>query len=149
MRTYDLSPLWRSTVGFDRLLDLANDAMDSGDNYPLYDIERTGKDQYQISFALPGFTPEDVTITAEQSTLTVEGRKAVNGGRDHLYQGIPARSFRRVFNLSEYIEVKDATLENGLLKITLVRELPDAMKPRRIPIEGVRQDNQKDQQQAA
>ncbi len=76
MRTYDLSPFWRSSIGFDRMLDLANDAMNDRDNYPLYDIERTGEDQYQISLALAGFTPDEITITAEQSKLTVEGRKA-------------------------------------------------------------------------
>jgi molecular chaperone IbpA len=136
MRTYDLSPLWRSTVGFDRLFDLVNDAINDSDNYPLYDIERTGEDQYQISLALAGFAPEDVTITAEQSTLKVEGRKADDGERDFLYQGIAVRPFRRVFDLSEYVQVKDATFENGMLKIVLARELPKAKKPRRIAIEG-------------
>lgn len=149
MRTYDLSPLWRSTVGFDRLFDLANDAIPSSENYPLYDIERTGEDQYQISFALAGFAPEDITITAEQSALTVEGRKARNGDRDYLYQGIPVQPFRRVFNLSEYIEVKDATFDNGMLRIPLVRALPEAMKPRRIAIDAASNDNQKDRQSQA
>jgi len=147
MRTYDLSPLWRSTVGFDRLFDLVNDAINDSDNYPLYDIERTGKDQYQISLALAGFTPEDVTITAEQSTLKVEGHKVDNGERDLLYQGIPVRPFRRVFNLSEYVQVKDARFENGMLKIVLVRQLPEAMKPRRVAIEGAGGDTE--QKQAA
>jgi molecular chaperone IbpA len=148
MRTYDLSPLWRSTVGFDRLLDLV--AINDSDNYPLYDIERTGEDRYQISLALAGFTPEEVTITAEQSTLTVEGRKANKGDHNYLHQEISVRPFRRVFSLSEYVEVKDATFENGMLKIVLVREVPEAMKPRRIAIEVAGNDNQKiEQQQAA
>jgi molecular chaperone IbpA len=148
MRTYDLSPLWRSTIGFDRLLNLANEPIDDGENYPLYDIERTAEDQYQISLALAGFTPEDVTITAEQSTLTVEGRKADEGEHDYLHRGIFVRPFRRVFNLADYVQVKDATFDNGLLRIALAREVPEAMKPRRIAIDG--NDNRTgDQTQAA
>jgi molecular chaperone IbpA len=149
MRTYDMSPLWRSTVGFDRLLNRVNDAISDSDNYPLYDIERTGEDQYEISLALAGFTPEDVTITAEQSMLTVEGRKAEKVGRNYLYQGIPVRPFRRVFNLSEYIQVKDATFENGMLRIVLAREVPEAMKPRRIAIEVAGNVNQNGEQKQA
>jgi molecular chaperone IbpA len=148
MRTYDLSPFWRSSVGFDRLFDLASDTMNDSDNYPLYDIARTGEDQYQISLALAGFSPEEITITAEQSMLTVEGRKATKGGHDYLYQGISLRPFRRTFNLAEFVQVKDATFENGMLKIALVREVPEAMKPRRIAIE-VAGDNQQIEQKAA
>jgi len=147
--TYDLSPLRRSTVGFDRLFNLANEAIDASDNYPLYDIERIGEDQYQISFALAGFTPDDVTITAEQSSLTVEGRQPRSSDRAYLYRGIPAGWFRRVFNLSEYIKVKDATFENGVLRIVLVREVPEAMKPRRIAIESAGNDNQNDRRNQA
>lgn len=150
MRTYDLSPFWRSTVGFDRLFDLVNDSMNDSDNYPLYDIERTGENQYQISLALAGFAPDEITITAEQSTLTVEGRKANKSDHDFLYQGISMRPFRRVFNLADYIQVKDATVENGMLKIALVRELPQSMKPRRIEIAVGENDNQQiEQKQAA
>jgi len=149
MRTYDLSPLWRSSVGFDRLFDLVNDTMNDSDNYPLYDIERTGEDQYQISLALAGFSPEEITITAEQSTLTVEGRKATKGDHNYLYQGISMRPFRRVFSLADYVQVKDAAFENGVLKITLVREVPEAMKPRRIAIEVANDNQQIEQKQAA
>ncbi|NOJ38783.1 Hsp20 family protein [Bradyrhizobium australiense] len=150
MRTYDLSPFWRSTVGFDRLFDLVNDTMNDSDTYPLYDIERTGEDQYQISLALAGFTPEEITITAEQSTLTVEGQKAKKGDHNYLYQGISMRPFRRVFKLADYVQVKEATFENGMLKIALVRELPEAMKPRRIAIETAGNDNKQiEQKQAA
>lgn len=150
MRTYDLSPFWRSTVGFDRLFDLANDTMNDSDNYPLYNIERTGEDQYQIALALAGFAPDEITITAEQSTLTVEGRKANKGDHDFLYQGISMRPFRRVFNLADYIQVKDATFEDGMLKIGLVREVPESMKPRRIEIGVGGNDNQQiEQKQAA
>ena len=125
MRTYDLSPFWRSSIGFDRMLDLANDAMNDRDNYPLYDIERTGEDQYQISLALAGFTPDEITIIAEQSKLTVEGRKADKGDHNFLFQGISMRPFRRVFNLADYVQVKNASFENGMLKIDLVREVPE------------------------
>ena len=136
MRTYDLTPLWRSTVGFDRLFDLIDGSSRwvGEENYPPYDIDRTGEDQYQISMAVAGFSPEEITITADQSVLTVEGRKADKGDHQYLYQGISSRPFRRVFNLADYVQVKGAALENGLLKIELVREIPEAMKPRRIAI---------------
>ncbi len=136
MRTMDLAPLWRSTVGFDRLFDLVDQTMHmtGGENYPPYNIERLGEDQYQISLALAGFNPDDVAITAEQNVLTVEGRQAEKGEHQYLYQGISARPFRRVFNLADHVQVKGAKFESGLLKIELVREVPEAMKPRRIPI---------------
>ena len=143
MRTYDLPTLRRSTVGFDRLLNLVNDATVGDDNYPPFDVQRTGENQYRISLALPGFTPEEIAITAEQSALTIEGGKAEKEDGDYLHQGISMRPFRRVFNLSEHIQVKDATFENGLLNIALVREVPEAMKPRRIAIVGTGNDNQK------
>ena len=143
MRTYDLPTLRRSTVGFDRLLNLVNDATVGDDNYPPFDVQRTGENQYRISLALPGFTLEEIAVTAEQSALTIEGGKAETGDGDYLHQGISMRPFRRVFNLSEHIQVKDATFENGLLNIALVREVPEAMKPRRIAIVGTGNDNQK------
>jgi molecular chaperone IbpA len=147
MRTYDLSPLWRSTIGFNRLLNLVNGAMKDSDNYPLYDIERIGGDQYQISLALAGFAPEEITITADQSALTVEGRKADKRDHDYLYQGISVRPFRRVFNLADCVQVKDAALEDGMLRIALVREVPEAMKRRRIAIDVT--GNQQIEQKAA
>jgi molecular chaperone IbpA len=136
MRNYDLTPLWRSTIGFDRLFDLLDDSahVTGEDQYPPYNIVRTAEDRYQIVLALAGFLPEDVTITAEQNVLTVEGRKAANGDRQYLYHGIASRPFRRVFNLADYVQVKSASFENGLLNIELVREVPEAMKPRRIAI---------------
>ena len=135
MRTYDFSPLWRSTIGFDRLFDLAEAAQRAGeDNYPPYNIERAGEDQYAISLAVAGFAPEDLTITAEQNTLAVEGRKTVKDTDSMLYQGISARSFKRTFSLADHVQVKGANFENGLLKIELVREIPEAMKPRKIAI---------------
>jgi molecular chaperone IbpA len=140
---FDSTPLWRSTVGFDRLFNLIDETSRwaGEDNYPPYNIERTGEDQYQISLALAGFSPDDVTITAEQNVLTVEGRKAEKEQRQYLYQGISARPFKRVFNLADYVEVKGATFEAGLLKIALVREVPEAMKSRRIAIKSLN-DNQ-------
>jgi molecular chaperone IbpA len=153
MRNFDLTPLWRSTVGFDRLFDLIDDSLRLAgeDNYPPYNIERAGEDEYRISLALAGFTPDEITVTAEQNVLTVEGRKAEKGDHQYLYQGISARPFRRQFNLADYVEVKGASFENGLLRINLVRELPEAMKPRRIAIaSGAGNDNRQiNHQQAA
>ena len=150
MRNYEMSPFWRSSVGFDRLFDLADGTMNDIDSYPPYDIALTGENRYQITLALAGFSPEEITITAEQSMLTVEGREGNKGDLDYLYQGISLRPFRRVFNLADYVQVKDATFENGMLKIALVRELPEAMKPRRIAIETAGNDNlQIEQKQTA
>jgi molecular chaperone IbpA len=149
MRSYDLNPLWRSTVGFDRLFDLVDGAMNDSDSYPLYDIKRTGEDSYEISLALAGFAPEEITITAEQNMLTVEGRKAETVDHDCLYQGISLRPFRRVFNLAEFVQAKDAHFESGMLRIVLVRELPEAMKPRRIAIDVAGNDNRKIEHKSA
>ena len=136
--TFDPAPLWRSTVGFDRLFDLMDQSArwTGDDNYPPYNIERAGEDHYRISLALAGFGPDEVTITAEQNVLTVEGSKTQKTETQYLYQGISARPFRRVFNLADYVQVKGAAFEDGLLKIDLVREVPEAMKPRRIAING-------------
>jgi molecular chaperone IbpA len=137
MRTFEYTPLWRSTVGFDRFFNMLDESLrwtGEENNYPPYNIERTGQDHYWISLALAGFKPEEVTITAEQNVLTVEGHKADKADRQYLYQGISARPFRRVFKLADYVEVKGATFEGGLLKIELVLEVPEAMKPRRIAI---------------
>lgn len=151
MRTYDLTPLWRSTVGFDRLLNLIDDSMrwTGEDNYPPYDIERTGEDDYRISLAVAGFTPEEITITAEQNMLTVEGRKVEKGDHHYLYQGISARPFRRAFNLADHIQVKGASFKSGLLNIDLVREVPEAMKPRKIAIGTGGNANQKIEHKSA
>jgi molecular chaperone IbpA len=135
--TLDLNSLWRSSIGFDRVFDLIDEsARWAGEgNYPPYNIERLGEDHYQISLALAGFSPDEVSITAEQNVLTVEGRKVEKGQqREYLYQGISDRPFRRVFNLADYVEAKGASFDGGLLKIDLVRELPEAMKPRQILI---------------
>jgi molecular chaperone IbpA len=151
MRTFDFTPLWRSTVGFDRLFDLMDESLRSTgeDNYPPYNIERKGEDHYQIALALAGFRPEEVTITAEQNTLTVEGEKADKGDRQYLHHGISARSFRRVFNLADYVKVGSASFENGLLRIDLVREVPEAMKPRQIAINAGSDNQQIEHDKAA
>ena len=138
MRTYDFAPLWRSTVGFDRLFDLAQAAAQHAgeDNYPPYNIERLGEDSYQISLAVAGFSPDEISITAEQNVVTIEGNKPEKPDREFLYRGISTRHFKRQFNLADYVLVKDASFDNGLLKIELVREIPEAMKPRQIAING-------------
>ena len=151
MRTFDPTPLWRSTIGFDRLFDLIDESARwvGEDNYPPYNIERTGEDYYQISLALAGFNPEEITITAEQNVLTVEGHKAEKGEHQYLYQGISARPFRRVFNLADYVQVEGASFESGLLKIELMREVPEAMKPRRIAINAGNENQHVEHKKAA
>jgi molecular chaperone IbpA len=136
MRTYDFSPLWRSTVGFDRLFDLINNSElpNVQDTYPPYDIVRTGEESYRISLALAGFSPEQITITAQQNRLTVAGSRGDNGQQDYIYQSIATRHFERHFSLADHVEVAEARFENGLLNIDLVRKVPEAMKPRRIEI---------------
>jgi len=138
MRTFDFSPLFRSSVGFDRMMDWLQSAaqLDDADiNYPPYNIEKTGDDDYRITMAVAGFNPDDITVEAKENTLLVSGeRKADEGDHTYLYRGIAGRSFRRTFQLADYVKVKGAHLENGLLHIELVREVPEAMRPRRIPI---------------
>jgi molecular chaperone IbpA len=137
MRTnFDFAPLWRSTIGFDHLADFVDSSLRHAteDNYPPYNIERSGEDHYRISLAVAGFGVDDITVMAEQNALTIEGRKPDGAAREYLYQGIAARPFRRVFNLADYVQVKQASFQDGLLIIDLVREVPEAMKPRRIEI---------------
>lgn len=140
MRTFDFAPLYRSTVGFDRLFSMLDQFADGGSapSYPPYNIERTGENAYRITVAVAGFTDADLSIETHENTLTIRGEKqktAENAG-DVLYQGIAARSFERRFQLADHVEVKGARLENGLLHVDLARELPEAMKPRQIPING-------------
>jgi molecular chaperone IbpA len=144
MRSYDLSPLWRSTIGFDRLFDLAETAQRAGeDNYPPYNIERLAEDRYQISLAVAGFSPDDISITAEQNVVTIEGSKPDKIQREFLFRGISTRNFKRQFSLADHVQVESAAFDNGLLRIELVREIPEAMKPRRIAINGAPADNVK------
>ncbi len=142
MRTYDLTPFYRSTVGFDRLFSLLDQVnSDGGNGYPPYNIERTGENTYRISVAVSGFAKEELTIVAKENTLTIKGEKVANensqGKSEVLYRGIAARAFERVFQLADFVAVKNASLEHGLLHVDLVREIPEAKKPRNIPIGNV------------
>lgn len=137
MRTsFDFAPLWRSTIGFDHLADLVDSTLRQAtdDNYPPYNIERSGEDHYRISLAVAGFGPNDISVTAAQNALTIEGKRPETAAGQYLYQGIAARPFRRVFNLADYVQVKQASFQDGLLIVDLVREVPEAMKQRRIAI---------------
>jgi|SRR4051812_9016231 molecular chaperone IbpA len=149
--TFDFAPLWRSTIGFDHLAGLVDSALRQAteDNYPPYNIERSGEDNYRITLAVAGFGADDITVTAEQNALTIEGRKPDKAAGEFLYQGIAARPFRRVFNLADYVQVKRASFQDGLLIIDLVREVPEAMKPRRIQIAGAPSPTQIEQKKAA
>ncbi len=141
MTNHDFAPLWRSSIGFDRLFDLVNSAQRGNeDTFPMYNIERVGDDRYQITLALAGYTADNVTVTAEQNVLTVEGRKEEQK-RDFLYQGISGRAFKRQFNLADHVQVTGAQFENGLLQIGLLREVPEAKKPRKIEIVGASRPN--------
>ena len=140
MRTFDLAPLYRSTVGFDRLFSMLDEVAgfdNTGSSYPPYNIERTGENSYRITLAVAGFSEPELSIEAKENTLTIKGEKQVKADEkkdETLYQGIAARAFERVFQLAEHVEVKGAGLENGLLHVDLVREVPEAMKPRQIKI---------------
>ena len=141
MRQFDLAPLYRSTVGFDRLFSMLDQfvGVDATPTYPPYNIERTGESAYRISVAVAGFTEGDLSIEVKENTLTIRGeRKSANGGEkaEILYQGIAARTFERRFQLADGVQVTGAVLENGLLHVDLVREVPEAKKPRTIPIVG-------------
>jgi molecular chaperone IbpA len=139
MRTYDVTPLLRSTIGFDRWFNQVQAAQRAAaeDNYPPCNVERLSDDRYRVSLALAGFSPDEIAITAEQNVLTVEGRKTDRGQREFLYRGISSRPFKRQFNLADFVRVEGAQLDNGLLQVELVREIPEAMKPRRIPIDNL------------
>ena len=139
MRTYDLTPFYRSTVGFDRFFSLLDQATaDGSPGYPPYNIERTGENDYRITVAVSGFSQGELSIVAKENTLTIKGEKSANeNGKDKsevLYRGIAARAFERAFQLADFVQVKNASLENGLLHVDLVREIPEAKKPRSIPI---------------
>ena len=142
MRTYDFSPLYRSAVGFDRLAGLLESAARTSqeNGWPPYNIETTGENAYRIEIAVAGFGPDELNIEVKENLLTVTGRKTANddGGSDRtfLHRGLAERDFERRFQLADYVVVKNADLVNGLLSIDLVRELPEALKPRRIEIGG-------------
>ncbi|MCK5910996.1 MAG: Hsp20 family protein [Caulobacter sp.] len=137
MRTIDLSPLYRSLVGFDRLaaqLDAAA-RTEASSGYPPYNIERTGENDYRIEIAVAGFKPEELNVEVKENLLTVTGRKAANDdAKQYLHRGLAERNFERKFQLTDYLVVVDADLSNGLLSIALKRELPEALKPRTVEI---------------
>ena len=138
MRSFDLTPFYRSTVGFDRLFSLLDQsASESAPGYPPYNIERTGENNFRISVAVSGFSQNEISIVAKENTLTIKGEKAANENSQSgevLYRGIASRAFERQFQLADFVQVKNASLENGLLHVDLVREIPEAKKPRSIPI---------------
>ena len=137
MRTaFDFSPLYRSTVGFDRLFDLLDQAHRVEPmSWPPYNIEKTGEDQYLITMAIAGFSPYEIELTQKESQLFVIGqKKGSDDGRHYLHRGIATRAFKQIFNLADHVKVTGASLENGLLTVELRREVPEALKPRRIEI---------------
>jgi molecular chaperone IbpA len=137
MRTFDLAPLYRSTVGFDRLFDMLGQGLEATPGYPPYNIERTGENDYRITVAVAGFGENELSVESKENTLTIKGekqQKEEKAENEVLYQGIAARAFERVFQLADHVTVNGASLENGLLHVDLVREIPEAKKPRQIPI---------------
>lgn len=138
MTTFDFSPLYRTSVGFDRLASLMSSAsrQDQSNSYPPYNIRTTGEDNYQITMAVAGFSDADITITTENNHLVVNGNRSEEDEQaEYLYRGIATRSFERRFNLADHVKVVGASMENGLLHIELEREIPEAMKPRTIKID--------------
>jgi molecular chaperone IbpA len=140
MRQFDLAPLYRNTVGFDRLFSMLDQlvSVDAAPSYPPYNIERTGENAYRISVAVAGFTDSDLSIEVKENALTIRGEKKTAEERkaEVLYQGIAARTFERRFQLADGVQVTGAALENGLLHVDLVRQIPEAKKPKLIPIAG-------------
>ncbi|MDF2402299.1 MULTISPECIES: Hsp20 family protein [Aeromonas] len=137
MRSIDFSPLYRSAIGFDRLANLIESAASNGNaGYPPYNIEQLSDNDYRISMAVAGFTQEELELSFQENLLTVKGSKQADSDRNYLYQGIAERGFERRFQLADYVRVKGADLKNGLLHIELMREVPEAMKPRKIEING-------------
>lgn len=133
---FDLAPLRRSGIGFDHLFEMLGQAMNTENTakYPPYDIERTGEDAYRLTLALAGWSPNEITVTAEPNLLVISGEKAEPKGTQYLYRGIPSVAFEQRFSLADHVQVRDARMTNGLLVIDLVRELPEALRPRRIEI---------------
>jgi len=138
MRTLDFTPLYRSAVGFDRLANLLESAARTSETggWPPYNIETTGENQYRIEIAVAGFRPEELNLEVKENLLTVTGKKAANDDsqRTYLHRGLAERDFERRFQLADYVVVTEASLDNGLLAVSLKRELPEALKPRTIPI---------------
>jgi molecular chaperone IbpA len=149
-----MTPFYRSTIGFDRLFNLLDQTTtDGAPGYPPYNIERTGDNAYRITVAVSGFAPNELSIVAKENTLTIKGEKTVTDASkskaEVLYRGIAARAFERAFQLADYVQVKDASLENGLLHVDLVREIPETKKPRTIAISTTKSLDAPQAQQAA
>ena len=145
MRNFDLTPLYRSTVGFDRLANILDNVTrtDSSSSYPPYNIEKTGEDAYRITIAVAGFTDDELTIEARDGQLVISGKKAeTEAETNYLHRGIATRAFEKRFQLADHVRATDAITQNGLLHVDLVREIPEALKPRKIeiaksrPVEG-------------
>jgi molecular chaperone IbpA len=139
MRTLNLDPFWRTSIGFDRLFDLVDESLryEPEDNYPPCNITRTGENTYRIALAVAGFRPDQINVSVNQNMLIVSGTADQSQDKgEYLYRGIAGRSFERRFNLADYVEVKGANIDDGLLQIALQLELPEAMKPRRIDIKS-------------
>lgn len=136
MRTFDFSPLYRSTVGFDQLQSLLDSVTRDASQpaYPPYNIESTGENKYRITMAVAGFSEKELSIEVKQNVLTISGKHEEAGNANYLYQGIAGRSFERRFQLADHVEVNGARLENGLLHVELTRVIPETLKPRQIPI---------------
>ncbi len=139
MRTFDFSPLYRSTVGFDQLQSLLDSVTRdaSQPTYPPYNIERLGESDYRITMAVAGFAEQDLSIEVKQNVLTISGKRTEPENTNYLYQGIAGRSFERRFQLADHVEVRGARLENGLLHVELVRQIPEQLKPRQVAITSV------------
>ncbi len=136
MRMIDFAPLSRSTIGFDRLFDLLDrtTGVEPNESFPAYDIEKTGEDAYRITLAVPGFKSDEISIEGQPNLLLVSGQKLMDRGGQYLHRGLTTRGFERRFNLADFVEVNGASLADGLLTIELKREVPEAMRPRRIEI---------------
>jgi molecular chaperone IbpA len=147
MRTMNLDPFWRTSIGFDRLIDLMDESLrfEPEDHYPPCNIVRTGEDSYRISLAVAGFKPEQISITVDQNVLIISGRAEDKQDKgEYLYRGIAGRPFERRFNLADFVVVKGASVDDGLLQVELKREVPEAMKPRRIEIKTGKVNSQGD-----
>ncbi len=137
MRHIDFAPLYRSTVGFDRLVNMLDHIAGDENGFPPYNIERVGENEYRISMAVAGFSRDELNVEVKEQTLTVRGQKATEEkDREYLHRGIATRSFERRFQLADHVEVKDADFSDGLLNIGLVRNVPERMKPRTVEIGG-------------
>lgn len=148
---FDFAPLWRSGPGFGPLFDVLGQVMKTEDpaKYPPYNIERTGEDAYRLTLAVAGWTPDKITVTTAPNLLVVSGRRTEPEGTEYLHRGIPTAAFERRFALADYVQVREPQMANGLLTIDLVREVPEALKPRRIQVANGNQPQAIEQKQAA